>query len=949
MKRLSSGLILVRAIAESEAKAGKFAAILPEHFWMALCKLTELPKDLVGNMIRGSAENIAALHVEIEMLRSLLASQKIDTTHVRRKLRLELGRGSGSGGRLHRSPESRTLFQAAARLTDIENETTVQLMHLARAMLKEPPPKLAELLIEAGQRPQGTLPSSPQQPANKTPQGILGKLGRDVTTFAEQGKVQPLIGRKDELRRLAQILVQHRKGNAILVGDAGVGKTCLIEGLAQRLISPKCPKALRGKRIIELSMAALLAGTPHRGAFESRFEAILAEAEASPDVILFMDEFHTMMGKHGGVDAVNMLKPALARGQLHLIGATTTREYEEYVLKDDALARRFDVLWVEEPSREEAVEILSGAKSQLEDHHGLQISQDALEAAVEFSIRYLPERRLPDKAFDLLDQACAQKAVQTLSLSTDKHILAAASQEGDALPVGREDIARVISMRCRVPYNLLMLEEHERLEVLEPYLTQRIIGQNEAIREISRTLQVVYKGLKDPQRPVSSFLFAGPTGVGKTETAKALAEFLFGSAENLVRIDLSEYTEKHQIARLLGSPPGYIGSEKPGMLTSAMRQRPASIVLFDEIEKAHPDVLNILLQILDDGHLTDGQGRTASFREAVIILTTNLMPQIEANKPVGFQAGAEPERQEAAEKIAFVETLRKHLRPELLGRLKHLILFKPIDQQATHAIAENVLSEIKARIQDATGIAPDIPDTIIQRIMARAQHIQFGAREIQQAVESEVAVWLLEQHEQIQPDFSKTDHASAGGVMFSSMKPASSLEVALLVIDLVQSTQLVLEVGDTRFNTVIGTIYNRFNQHESAKDMLFLKCTGDGFLSVFTSVSAAYRVAAAFLDTPLPEDVHFRAALHWGEVKTGPDGDVLGKEVHRACRIEGVTLDQQIEPPAEAIPFPAYDRILTTREGRERLEPPVQQRLKPLGTFRLKGFDDPCELWGCNG
>ena len=947
----SSGIILARRIAESEAQAGRFASILPEHFWMALCKLAELPERLVRMVIRDGAEEVAAVQNEIKALRVLFAARRIETTTLRRKLRAAIGRGPGSTEDLHRSPESRELFRNAARLAAGDGKTPVGILHLARAILKSPPPSLAGLFLKnrpAAQKPRAL---SPEPKAPQAPQGILKELGKDLTALAEQGDPDPFVGRKHELRRLAQVLVRHRKGNALLVGDAGVGKTCLVEGLAQRLSSPRCPNALRGKRIIELSMTTLLAGTRSRGEFEARFEGVLAEAKASPDIILFMDEFHTIMGKNGGVDAADILKPALARGELHLIGATTTREYEEQLLKDEALARRFDVIWVEEPSREEAVEILTGAKHQLEEHHDLQISPEAIQAAVEFSIRYLPERRLPDKAFDLLDQACARKAVQTLSVSIESPSPPAASREEDLLSIGREDLARVVSQRCRVPYELLLLNQQERLGLLESYLQQRVIGQDDAMREISRALQVAYKGLKDPRRPVSSFLFAGPTGVGKTESAKALAEFLFGSSESLIRIDLSEYTEKHQIARLLGAPPGYLGSEKPGMLTSAMRQRPASVVLFDELEKAHPDVLNILLQILDEGRLTDGQGRKASFREAVVILTTNITPQARENRALGFQAGATADRQADKQigQSVFIESLRKYLRPELLGRIKHLILFHALGQQAGFAIAEKVLNELQARIRDATGSLPAIPDAIVQRVISRAQSFQFGAREIEQAVEAEVAGWLLDQSGLRDSDDSSSQHDSAGGVMFSSLRPACSMEVALLVIDLVQSTQLVLEVGDTHFNTVIGRIYTRFQQHESAREMLFLKCTGDGFLAVFTKVPAAYRAALSFLETPLDNEIHFRAALHWGEVKTGPGGDVLGKEVHRVCRIEGVGRNAQVKAPAAEVSIPPYDRILITRQGFERLEPAVQQQFHLLGTFHLKGFDEACQLWGCAG
>jgi ATP-dependent Clp protease ATP-binding subunit ClpC len=480
-------------------------------------------------------------------------------------------------------------------------------------------------------------------------------------------------------------------------------------------------------------MATLLAGAVFRGEFEARIEAVIREAEADPNIILFMDEFHTIMTPSGGLDAANMLKPALTRGKMRLIGATTTQDYERFLARDEAISRRFEVLWVEEPTRDETLAILSGVKSGLEAHYRLQIDQDAIKAAVDLAIRYLPDRKLPDKALDLLDQACAQKALQSISIKP-----AGAGKtymmQTKAGTVGREEIARTISKRCRIPYELLAQSDQERLRKLEPYLSQRIIGQEKAIRQISDALQVVYKGLKNPQRPIASFLFAGPTGVGKTAAAKALSEFLFGSPDSLIRIDLSEYRERHQVARLLGAPPGYVGYEEPGILTAALRKRPASGVIFDEIEKAHPDVLNVLLQILDEGELTDGQGRKASFREAIVILTSNLVVE---TKPIGFNVETAQQ-----EKPAFVEALRQYVRPELIGRIGQIILFEPLSRDALLTITDQLLNSFKKQLQDQGQMA-DLPADIRKRIIAKIPELRFGARELEQLVKSEITAWML--------------------------------------------------------------------------------------------------------------------------------------------------------------------------------------------------------------
>ncbi len=473
MNNYSLGLVLVRLIAEGEAKARKFDMILPEHLWIGLCKISDLPEDIVTGILNFGPEEKSAIIGEVRALQLWFAAKGIDTTNLRRKLRSLLGKGKGAKERLHRSPESLALFEAAAQLaaTDKEKENIVNMLHLTQTIFENPPPILSELLIQAGHIPPLQSRTKDREKNQIFPKSLVSQrqvqkkernrvfsknlvsiMGRDLTALAERGELNSVIGRRDEMRRLAQVLIQKRKGNALLVGDAGVGKTCLVEGLAQRIVSPTCAPAFRGKRIVELSMATLLAGAVLRGEFEARVEAVIREVEADPKIILFIDEFHTIMGTgSGGIDAANILKPALTRGKLHLIGSTTVQEYERYLVRDESIARRFEVIWVEEPSRQEAIEILTGAKSGLEEHHNVQIAQDAVEAAVALSIRYMPDRRLPDKALGLLDQACAQQALQSISLQPNVSEGMAFTVAKEALKVDREAIARVVSKRCRVP------------------------------------------------------------------------------------------------------------------------------------------------------------------------------------------------------------------------------------------------------------------------------------------------------------------------------------------------------------------------------------------------------------------------------------------------------------------------------------------------------------------
>lgn len=626
---------------------------------------------------------------------------------------------------------------------------------------------------------------------NNSATPLLDKYGRDLNILAQEEKIDPVIGRNREIERVIQILSRRTKNNPILIGEPGVGKTAVTEGLAQRLINGNIPKVLASKRIISLNMASLVAGTKYRGDFEDRLKKIIDEIIENKNIILFIDEMHTLIGAgaaEGSMDAANILKPALSRGEIQVIGATTLKEYKKYIEKDSALERRFQTIMVNEPSAEDAISILKGIRNKYEKFHCAKITDEAIKAAVKISQRYITDRFLPDKAIDLMDEASAKVRLKTVNIPTNisqleqkiqdlkkakekaidnqdyelaatirdqeiqiKEELATAKtawekQNNAQIAVTEEDIADVATLWTGIPVKRLVAKEADRLLHIEDIIHKRVVGQNEGVNAVAKAIRRARAGLKDPKRPIGSFLFLGPTGVGKTELARSLAEAIFGDESAMIRFDMSEYMEKHTVSRMLGAPPGYIGYDEGGLLTNAVRRKPYAVILLDEIEKAHPDIFNILLQVLDDGRLTDSQGRTVDFKNTVIIMTSNagafkLQPQ--KTNTMGFTVNEDKQIKQNAKKIVMDE-VKRQFKPEFLNRIDEIIIFEPLTDKELTQIVTLLLNDVQKRLAEMD-IELIIKDEVKSYLLKHGTDTIYGARPLKRAVQRYLQDPLAEQ------------------------------------------------------------------------------------------------------------------------------------------------------------------------------------------------------------
>ena len=769
-------------IAESAARSWKHSYIGTEHILVGLLKEQEGTAGKILEEFGVDPEKLETLITQLIAPSGVLVAEK-------------------SAGY---SPRAQKIKEQAVKEAEKQKEEQAGTEHLLLAMLRETDCVGTRLLYTMGvniQKLYSTVLSAAEIDSNSTLEELqmqkkqkenknsttptLDQYSRDLTAMAADGKLDPVVGREKEIARLIQILSRRTKNNPCLVGEPGVGKTAIVEGLAQRIISGMVPDSVKNKRVVVLDLSGMVAGSKYRGEFEERIRNVINEVRSNQGILLFIDELHTIIGAggaEGALDASNILKPSLSRGELQIIGATTLEEYRKYIEKDAALERRFQPVTVEEPSEEEAYEILKGLRPYYERHHKVEISDEALEAAVKMSVRYINDRFLPDKAIDLIDEAASkvqlsgyqssseiedlsreiqeilqekERAIKTGYLSLAKECqekqkeaearleqLQVKEEKKNQRKSGKVDekaVASIVSDWTKIPVQRLTEGETRRLAQLEKELHKRVIGQEEAVHAVSQAVKRGRVGLKDPNRPIGSFLFLGPTGVGKTELSKALAQAVFGSEQAMIRVDMSEYMEKHSVSKLIGSPPGYVGYDEGGQLSEKVRRNPYSVILFDEIEKAHPDVFNILLQVLDDGHITDAHGRKVDFKQTIIIMTSNAGAQaIVEPKQLGFISQKDEKKDYEKMKSGVMEEVRRLFKPEFLNRIDEIMVFHTLNKEEIRKIVLLLLKSLEKRCEEQMDIHLNVTNSAVDYIAEAGFDAKYGARPLRRAIQSKI-------------------------------------------------------------------------------------------------------------------------------------------------------------------------------------------------------------------
>lgn len=774
--------------AEKTARRYKHSYIGTEHLLAGLLHEEEGTAGMVLRDMGISEERL------MEMIRKLIAPEESNVL---------------TADRAGYTPRATRMLEGAVEEADDLRSEKIGTEHLLLAMLREVDCMGTRLLHTMGvnirKLQNEVLAAMGEEVANPRDNGnarsrneaatgtpTLDQYSRDLTEMARQGVMDPVVGREDEIGRVIQILSRRTKNNPCLIGEPGVGKTAVVEGLAQRITQGLVPEKMKNRRLVVLDLSGMVAGSKYRGEFEERIKKVIAEVMEHPGILLFIDELHTIIGAggaEGALDASNILKPSLSRGEIQIIGATTIEEYRKHIEKDAALERRFQPVTVEEPTQEQAVEILKGLRPYYEKHHGVTITDEALEAAVKMSIRYIADRHLPDKAIDLMDEASSRVQLtgitvppQLKEVEQNLHALAEkkeeAIREGDfsrarelqegqkeleesyeklkkrqeqryknkKMQVTEENIAQILSSWTKIPVQKLAQKESKRLASLEKELHKRVIGQEEAVEAVAKAIKRGRVGLKDPSRPIGSFLFLGPTGVGKTELSKALAETVFGSEQAMIRVDMSEYMEKHSVSKLIGSPPGYVGYEEGGQLSEKIRRNPYSVILFDEIEKAHPDVFNILLQVLDDGHITDAQGRKVDFKQTCIIMTSNAGAQsIVEPKRLGFSQGEDKKKDYEDMKRGVMEEVRRIFKPEFLNRVDEILVFHMLDKQEIRQIVNILVKKLEKRCKEQLDIELVVRNSVKDYLAENGFDSKYGARPLKRAIQNKLEDRMAEE------------------------------------------------------------------------------------------------------------------------------------------------------------------------------------------------------------